>query len=287
MSSTLLEHGAPRPAGPPTCQGGPRGGPRCAYWAVGEAGRPSIRVLAVGCTVDAAQHEIRRGGGASLVTIVRATSAAKRASPLFSWLRHDPRHARLRRDARRAVETTVSSRHIANRIRLRRRARPTTAMRRPAPARPTARPSARSARAPCAAPTGPRRLHQQAAELARPRFRDVPAMAALGRTVFARHEAERGTHLRRPTESARRHRSCARNVSATTGPRPGPSATAARPDRSPACAREPRIERGDLGRQRRDRPRAAAPPSPPASPGSVEPRRAARGTRSLLPAARR
>ena len=45
------------------------------------------------------------------------------------------------------------------------------------------------------APTRPRRLHQQTAQLARPRLRNVPAMAALGRTVFARHQPDRRTDL--------------------------------------------------------------------------------------------
>ena len=45
------------------------------------------------------------------------------------------------------------------------------------------------------APTDPRGLNQQAAQLARSRFRDVAAMPALGGAVFARHQAERGADL--------------------------------------------------------------------------------------------
>src|ERR1043166_2952000 len=51
------------------------------------------------------------------------------------------------------------------------------------------------------APTRPRPLHQQTPELIRPGFRNVAAVAALGRTVFARHQPDGRAHLARGAES--------------------------------------------------------------------------------------
>ncbi len=77
------------------------------------------------------------------------------------------------------------SRQIAYRMRLKRRAKATTAIRRPR------RPASRSAQArrvalPPGAPTDPRGLHQERAQLAGPRLGDVTAVAPLRGTVFPR-----------------------------------------------------------------------------------------------------
>ena len=78
---------------------------------------------------------------------------------------------------------------------------------------------ARSVRAPTAAPTRPGRLHEQAAQLARPGFRDVPAVPPLRRTVFARHEPDRGTDL----PGLAKPRACHRRTRGTSARRRGPT----------------------------------------------------------------
>ena len=147
------------------------------------------------------------------------------------------------------------------------------------------------ARAACAlavtAPTRPRRLHQQTAQLARPRFRDVPAMPALRRTVFARHQPDRRTDLAGAARSASHVDRQTRGTSAprparrpgtlcsrcTTGSASRRASAAARP--SP---RSPSVSASTISG-------AAAPASRPAPAGRAS--RASRaGTRSALPAAR-
>ena len=184
------------------------------------------------------------------MTIVASDQGAKRAHSRLLVARATRRSAptpTLRR-APRAPSNMVPSRHIANRD-------PTEASRqsdhRDAPAAPAGQaldPARATSRSPATAPTRPRRLHQQTAELARPRFRNVPAMPALRRTVFARHEPERRTDLRRRREARAHHRPTRETSARRRGPTPGTVCSRATTGSAAACALQPRVDRRDLAR---------------------------------------
>ena len=96
--------------------------------AAAEAGRPSIRALVLESVPRAAQDDVR-GGHAISVTVFTTHPGTKRVDPL---LVASPVQARRRRQAAtRDRSNTVASRQIANRMRLKRRASATTAIRFP------------------------------------------------------------------------------------------------------------------------------------------------------------
>src|SRR5205814_2781647 len=125
-----------------------------------EAGRPSIRACSGSVRIPA-QHVIRIGeGGAISATIVQAIVLHTALPPTFSWLRRS-------RDGRYAAANFVTSnrdpsRQIAYRIRLSRRAKATTAIRRP-------RRAARCSAHACSVPLVLLRQHAHAACTKSPR----------------------------------------------------------------------------------------------------------------------
>src|ERR687897_3445473 len=100
-------------------------------------------------------------------------------------------------------------------------------------------------------PMHPRRLDEQTPQLARTGFRNVTAMASLGRAILAWHEADRGTDLAGVAEALvtiDKRAKRGRDNQADAG-----HAAQPRDDRVTRGARvQPGIERVNLCRQRRN-----------------------------------